>query len=401
MLLVLVLVPLWFNAVRSVRLGRSLQVLLLACVPAGAAIVVLNPAGGTFDFDTATANALLPVRAAVIFSTLVWARSILGVRSIVLIYGGASLVSMLLEHFPDFSATTIKYFYSWPLALVILAVLQGRNSRIGILATSVAIAVLATLGEYRSLLAFVTVAAALCLLHPILNRWLAPNDPNGRVRAWPVAVAVTGVGVAVWLVYGLAEQVLLSGALGTSIQLKTAEQIQNYGSLIGGGRTEAPISLGLIADNPLGYGPGFIPTSHEYSAGAYDAVVRDDSAYLNAYVFGGHIRLHSFWGDLWVNFGLVGLLTVAVMLAILASGLLATLRRPRPDMMSTLLIVWGTWNVLFSPIYSNLMDFALIAAAVGSSVSLARKSEPGSAPTRTVGFRRRLEAGASLRTTAR
>lgn len=395
MMLVLALVPLWFNAVRSVRFGRSLQLLLLACVPAGAALAALNPAGGTFDFDTAVANALLPVRAAIIFSVLVWARSILGVRLIVLIYGCASLAGMLLEHLPDLSATTIKYFYSWPLALVILAVLHGRNSRIGILATSAAIAILATVGEYRSLLAFVTVAAALCLLHPVLHRWLLPRDPHGRVKLWPVAIAVSGVGIAVWLVYGLAEQVLLSGALGTSIQLKTLEQIQNYGSLIGGGRTEAPITLGLITDNPLGYGPGFIPTSHEYSAGAYDAVMRDDSAYLNAYVFGGHIRLHSFWGDLWVNFGIVGLITVAAMLALLASGLLASLRSPMPDMMPMVLIVWGTWNVIFSPIYSNLMDFALIAAAVGSSVAVARKPLPGAGRAETLSDRRWAQAGAS------
>jgi hypothetical protein len=379
----LVSAPLWLGRRSDYRVAAALQILLLACVACGLALLAFNPAGGSFSRSSSTGDLLLIARAGLAFGALLWCRTVLGVGRMTFLYGASGLLKSLVEFPPTTDANTWKYHYSWWLVLIALSLL-GRRGWAPAAVCGLIIAVIASISEYRALFVFLAMTSLFLVARIALRHWTnrlqsAPQAFRALAATW------AALAVVVSTVYILMQNLLLRGFFGMDLQMKTQLQIDQYGSIISGGRVEPPITLRLMESNPLGYGPGYVPTTRDYYDGVYEQVHSSNLAYLNDYTFGGHIKLHSFWGDLWVNAGPVGLVTSVVMLALVVSALSWAITGPKPQFLAVFLAVWGGWHVCFSPIYSNLLDFTLIAAVI----AVPRPKAPGNRLTATSSFRGR------------
>jgi hypothetical protein len=352
--------PLWLGRRSDFRIAGGLQTILLMCVASGMALFVINPAGGSFSRGSAVGDLSLIARAGLTLGALLWCRKVLDISRIALLFGFAGLAKALAQYPPTLDPTTWKYHYSWWLILIVLAIL-GRHGRTKTLVALALIAVIASISEYRALFAFLAITILFMCASSALRRWMG-KSAEPRVGAlmllWTTLITV------VVAVYVMLQNLFLRGVFGSDLQAKTQLQLDQYGSIISGGRVEPPITARLMQANPLGYGPGYVPNTNDYYDGVYEKVHSSNLTYLNDYIFGGHIKLHSFWGDLWVNAGPVGLATAGVMAAVVLSALSASAASQRPQLLVVFLATWGGWHICFSPIYSNLLDFSLIAAVI-------------------------------------
>lgn len=354
--------PFWVRLARQYWGIRTLLISLLASGAFGFLLTWANPAGGSYSPVIAGEVYQLLFFAIVTIGSLLWSRSKIGAASTAVVYALSTLTKALVMYWPAMDANTWKYNYSWPVVILVLAIASWSSSRVvQSLGVAVAVAVSFT-AEYRSLAAIVIVALLLFLLRPLFRRLMAAE--NARRPAVRVSLSIAAIVALVAGLYQVLESALLDGVFGAALQVKTQEQILYYGSLLGGGRVEAPITMNLMAVSPFGFGPGYVPTSREYTEGAYAQIIyAGQEPYLQQYTFFERIKLHSFWGDFWVNFGPVGLVTVGVMIVIVAVSLFAAVTSVRTSIVVVALAVWTFWDVLYSPIYSNLL-YACLAIAV-------------------------------------
>lgn len=363
----LVASPIWFPTLRRFDYARLFFVAMAACVCGALVLWVVNPAEGSYSASNAVGDLTLIARAGVAFGVFVWCRSVLGIINLAFVYGALGLLRAFVDYGITTDAVQLKYHFSWWMVVLLLAFVSRLERRLAIGLMATGVLAIAAIAEYRALVAFLTLSVALLLLARFTARrgQALTTKALGRdlLKIGPPIVLLT------YLTYKAVEKLLLGGAFGESLQLKTELQIAQFGSIILGGRAEAPIALGLMRDNPWGYGPGYVPTAQDYYAGAYQRLVDANVNYLDTYSFAGHIKLHSFWGDLWVNAGIAGLCAAGLMLILVGTGLSTALRHRSPELLTIFLCVWGVWHVLFSPIYSNLLEFAFIAAVVARSKS--------------------------------
>lgn len=360
-LLALAIIFVWLAEVRHYRFAVPLIFSLALCVFSGIVLHALNPGGGTFDQSGFLSDSLLPVHALLAFAGLLWARSVIGIRHVALIYGTVSVAHAFITNPAAADSADWKFHYAWPLVIVIMAVFDRRGTWPLIACTFSLIAV-ALLAEWRGLIAFIAIGLIILLLKPALMRLV--SEERRRINVGLAITLTAAAAAGVILIYSVLEQALLSGLLGAEAQLKTVAQIHQYGSLAAGARTETPMTVNLMLYNPFGFGPGYVPSQSEYAASVYAAVQEASRSYLDTYTFNGHIKLHSFWGDLWVNFGLMGLLTAALMMVVSIIGVVVAARARDHVFMLIMFGVIAAWHVLFSPIYSNLQDVAFIAALI-------------------------------------
>ena len=87
-----------------------------------------------------------------------------------------------------------------------------------------------------------------------------------------------------------------------------------------------------------------------------------EHGYVDNYMFGGHIRLHSIVADLWATFGVVGFSLGILMMVALIYSLIDRLSTRTASGLVCLFAVLGIWDLAFGPIYKNLPDVMLALA---------------------------------------
>ena len=346
---VLGLAPVWAGALPRCRGTVALVALTVAALPFGLflAEVVGPPQGRQWDPDGATAVGLLLVTAVGAVGLAVWARTVLPTRQVAVLVGSGLLVDGLLD--TPGSLNAWKYNLSFPVTLVVLAVLARRSPRVACVAL-LGLAVIGITNESRSYAAFCLLAAALVVWRS------AATGRSSRLRVLGV------VGAAGLTAYQLGVDLLVQGYLGEALQQRSVMQVQNAGSLIAGGRPEWAATRELFAAHPWGFGLGAVPTSDDLrtaKAGLATVGISGDNGYVNNYMFGGGFKLHAIVADLWAGFGVVGialgLLLVALVVRAMASSLAG-----RPSPLVVFLCLMALWWLLFGPIQSNLLDVAVV-----------------------------------------
>jgi O-antigen ligase len=99
-----------------------------------------------------------------------------------------------------------------------------------------------------------------------------------------------------------------------------------------------------------------------------------NNGYVDNWMFGHGIALHSVIGDLWAQAGLLGLCFTALVLAV---TVYAVLSRMASNVASALLVyvcLKTSWNLFFGPWYSSMLILVL-ALALGM-VERTRSSRP-------------------------
>lgn len=126
---------------------------------------------------------------------------------------------------------------------------------------------------------------------------------------------------------------------------------------------------------PIGFGLGVLPNWQDMQvARAGMAAIGYDplNGYVDNYMFGGAFRMHSIVGELWVIYGIVGLVLGAVLLVTAIQGISLGSRPSGADGLVLVLSFQTLWNCLFSPWYTSIAATVLLLPLVWGRLEEAR-----------------------------
>ncbi|MEW2013647.1 MULTISPECIES: hypothetical protein [Microbacterium] len=369
--LILLSAPLWFPALVRLRPALWLACALLLLGASGAALFLTST--GAADSGVAASVIGMTITGALLVGIFAWAAYSHGPAATAVAYGAGALLDVPLSHLP-LDENGWKYYIAYPLALVVFGLLARRSLWFSVIALG-GIAVASAVGGYRSMIAICAGALILTLLANYLGRRrISVRGLDVRPAVFTLgAVAAAGAGVVGFT------QLLLSGLLGSRVQESTQLALSRGGDIITGGRVEWIATRHLFSERPWGYGPGYVPTETDKS-GIIDsyatAGVEPSLQHLRVYVFDDRFKLHSLYGDFWVNFGPVATLVfLVVAVAILARFIIAATTDGRAPILLWFVFILALWDIAFSPIYTNLAPVLLSLVLLTSFALQSRHSD--------------------------
>jgi len=344
-LLAFLFAPVWFHAIRL--FGGARMFLVLGTVAAAWGVLLSKVGLPPHMVSGADRNNNLVI----LFGTLagvavvLWARTLLSISAIVLAYGAG----MLLGGAAGFTSpgdNAWKFVWAVPVAVAALG-LAARTGRRSIeLAALLMLMVLSAVNDSRSYLATFALTMIL-VVWQLRPAWLSAR------ASWGFNAVV--LGTLGWVTYYLGSTLLVSGYLGADAQARSIAQIEQSGSLILGGRPELAATFALMRDHFQGFGPGVIPTAQDVlvaKTGMNNIGYAPNNGYVDKFMFGGHIELHSVMGDLWANYGVAGLLVVAAVAWFTIRGLAHGIAHKSASAAFLFVCIWTLWNIAFSPFYA-------------------------------------------------
>lgn len=307
------------------------------------------------DPDVLTSQSALVLAFVFQVPLLVWSFRTCGLRLTTMVYAAGHVINGFLVADQYDWTDRWKYELSWPVTVLLLAALskRGRLFGAGALVAAATSLVLSVAMGYRSLIAFLIVAAVLAMGDK-RRRNYSPDGGGGvefksavRLGVLICAVVLMAQGFA----FGLG-----AGWFGEEAQRRTQQQTMYGQGVLSGGRVEPIIAWELFRHRPSGYGAGVVPSTEDISVGT-NALIANGYVtgryYLLAYVLNGRFKLHSTLSDYWVSFGVGGVVAWAILASFLVRTALIVPFRSL-GILGALVFVWTCWDMLFSPIYSNL-----------------------------------------------
>lgn len=374
--------PIWAGSARTYRGAAPVILGLIASIVSGLTLLYLGSGSYDFDHQRATSLCVLVGTGVVALPFLLWARTVLGPSSLAVVLGLGALLNASVT-VDLLSPAWWKSDISWACGMILLGLAAKRRSKVPSLFVLLLIACISVAAGYRSLAGMCIVAACLFLY---INRRAASSRWSAIAKTLVLGIVgpLIAVQVFTWL--------LLDGVLGLAAQERTYSQIETSGSLIAGGRQEWAASVLLFLNRPMGFGPGVVPHAEDASlakAGLVSLGANQNSQYINQYMLGGHLKLHSLAADFWSNFGIVGLITICVVAVYLGVALVARVSSGSILALQALFLLWTAWDLMFSPIDSNytLMIFSLSILLVENRTWSAEgfTKHGGAHPVRSIG----------------
>lgn len=349
--LVLALGPVVLPAVSRFRGGTALLGAWLATIVAGLVLAYVSSADHTVVPHLTRDTSLHLLGIALGVPAVLWARTMLRDGEVALLFG----TGMLLTAATTLSASNPwKFSLAVPVSIVLLALawLSGRwlveTAALGV------VAALSLVNDSRSMFGLAVMAGALVVWQAGLSRWTRRGT---AIRTF-LLLAVLGVGA-----YQLGQALALEGVLGTAAAERSERQIAMSGSLLVGSRPEMGATTALVEHRPEGFGLGVLVRGDELvvaKAGMAELGYDPDNGYVERYMFGQGVELHSFVGDLWAWCGLVGVLMGMALLVLVLRGLVTRLADRTASGLVMLLCVRSLWDLFFAPIYSTMVFFTLL-----------------------------------------
>lgn len=353
-------VPLWLSGMRSNRLSRLVTGGCVLAAASGYYLAVnAEPSRSVDHKDLFLATStILVIAASVAF--VVWSRRILSVAEVSFVFALGLLVGRLVNQ--GVSDNPWKFTYQLPVTVMLVAVslhLRKPWLQVAVLAYC---AYVSSENDGRSaFLSLALSAAIIALQHGRVVRNLIPR------RWWAGLLVLVLVGS---LGYNTAESFILDGGLGAETQARSKLQLEQSGSLILGGRPELAATVGLMQNNPVGYGAGVEPSLYDIDT-AKTAMAASgyppDNGYVESYMFGGDFELHSLVGDLWAVYGLGGIVLLLLFAGLTIVGLSYLLVERRLDGVVLSLGVSFFWDLAFSPIFSSTLPLILFVGLLCAS----------------------------------
>ncbi|MFE1665835.1 hypothetical protein [Microbacterium sp. P02] len=354
------LLPALIPTIRRFRTIPTLLILLAVSLGAGVALTSFSSATHDTSMSLAISHSAMVVALIGGIAVLLFARAHIGTPWTAISYGAGMVGGIFLE--PVSGSNAWRFTYSLPIAVLVLAILSMRPRLAPQLLALVGLGVIGLVNDSRSNSAMLFLAAAI-LLWQRFSRAVS----KGRRRAGNIiGLILVAAGF-----FQLAQFSLLEGYFGEVSQDKTAAQIATSGSLLLGGRPEASASFAIIREYPLGLGSGTLPTGGDVTAAktAMQQIGYDpNNGYVERFMFGSGIEVHSMLGDFWIWFGLAGLAACVVMVTTVVWGLEHRLRSAGLTALLAYLSVRFFWDLLFSPASSSMkfvtLTIALAAIAI-------------------------------------
>jgi hypothetical protein len=306
---------------------------------------------------------------------VLWSRTYLSSGQVGCSFGAGLIGNALIGGSSDLAAgNPLKFVWAIPVTVSVLAVAAATRSRVLDLSILLLLCAALTVVDARALF-------AVCFLSLIVVGWQLRRRRTSRRTAWVMtAVLISGLAFAI---YQLSTALVLDGVLGADAQARSVAQIEASGSLLLGGRPELGATIALMGHRPLGFGSGVVADGGDIAAGkAGMASVGYDpnNGYVDHFMFGGKVELHSVFGDLWASFGVVGLL-VAVLVGLLTIlGIAGRIAQRTASALQLVLGFYALWNILFSPIFGST-PLLVITLGLLLTVRTTTTSTPGSQST--------------------
>lgn len=347
-LVALLLVPVWLPVLTRFRSGTLFAVLGIGGVTMGAVLTAFGAASQSTSQIVLIVNSFMLLGLVAGTGALLWARTVIGGPMVAVWFGVGMVASIPLGNSLS-SVNVWRFGLSLPLTVLLLALAWRWSSRVMELAVIAVIGVIGGLNDARSGSAMLLMTAALVLWQ------LRPSTPG---RRGSTIRTLLGMGVLGSVVYTVAQAVILGGFLGERTQERTQAQIDTAGNLLVGGRPEAAATVELLANRPLGYGSGAMPTLSDIlsaKTGMSFIGYQPNNGYVENYMFGNGYEVHSTIGDLWIRFGVFGA-AIALLLFVLTFRAIGDgLARRTASALMIWLAVRMLWNLLFSPLDSSML----------------------------------------------
>lgn len=356
LVLPMALLPLWARALRQTHLTWLAALAGLAILNGLLLTGFMSTGARDVSTSLALAQGGLLVSVVVGAGALAWARNLLGAGNVAALFGLGTLVGQVRI---GFSTDNVwKYNLFLPVCLILLGwAWTKRDVRIEMGALAL-VAAASIVNDSRS-------AAAMAAVSLVAMLW-----QHGRVhlkmRSSRIQVIATlgTVGVTMYL---LMQAFILEGYLGAATQERSQAQIRASGSLLLGGRPEMGATAALLQASPWGYGMGIIPDSSDVwvakngmAALNYDP----NNGYVERYMFGEGMEVHSVLGDLWLHHGIAGLAFGVALVSVVVLGTVTRLAQGRAPALVVLLTLTTTWDAFFSPFYVTAIRVAIVALAL-------------------------------------
>lgn len=368
--LAFLVLPVSVSVLTRYRGALSISLLGLLAALSGGLLTYANVGSAPTDMRMLASNVAQLLGLVILVAALLWSRSIVGSRVVVLAFGFGMLVS-LPERGINWD-NPWKFSFSVPLTLILLSlpwVYQKRWPQTVIVGVLCA---LSMASDSRSLTGMLLIALLLTLTQGSERR------VAGGSRVVLVGIRIAVVGVAGFL---LVQAAILEGLLGEGAQERTEMQIATSGSSLAGGRPEMGAAVSLINARPGGFGSGILPTGADIltaKTGMLALGYDPNNGYVNNYMFGNGFEVHSVLGDLWLLHGLAGLLLAVALIAFAIWGLSRALSTGLASTVMVFLVLRLVWDMAFSPFDSALLTLPLaLAVALPPRPPRARRSLSG------------------------
>lgn len=365
------LAPVWISRLSHFRGGRLL--LLIGALAAAVGIWLTELAAA--DHRTSTKLLVATTLTLVGFlggvGVVAWARTVMSDATVAMMYGVGLVLGISTSG--RFGANPWRFGFSLPITVLVLAFAWQRGRRWTGVFGALALAAVSAQNDGRSTFAMLLLAA-------LLTAWVALPRPTSR-RSSRLRVVVFAA-LLVGVVYQVGQGVILDGYLGEGTQQRTAAQVAASGSVLLGARPELGATFALVKERPGGFGSGTSATVHDIlvaKSGMSRLGYDPNNGYVEVYMLGTGIELHSVLADLWALFGPMGLFLGLLIGWNVIRDLSGRLARRSADALIIFLAIRALWDLGFSPFYSAA---TLLMLTVGLTLEPVRRG-----PTHALGSR--------------
>jgi len=343
-LLAFLFIPLWLPAISRYRWAKLLVAAGVIATLSGVWLTAFASANHEISIKNLLSDSIMVLGIVAGMGVMLWARQIMPVHILGLLFGLGLLATIYVGEL-RLSANPWKYAYSVPVAVLILSLVRFVHSRFIEILALLVLGTVSALNDSRSFFAIIALTTIL-----LVWQYLPASRRNAVYKTF-LAFGATAV-----ITYNAGATLVVDGYLGERAQARSLEQIQTSGSLLVGGRPELTASLALLQDRPYGFGTGVLASPADVlaaKAGMASINYEPNNGYVEKYMFGEKIELHSVLADLWALFGVPGLLAGLAIL-VLVLRVIATLVAHRTGSgLELFLVILTLWNLLFSPLYSS------------------------------------------------
>ena len=377
--LILVLAPLWVPALRRYTGGIWIAVVAGIATVASIWLTIYSSADHATTMNNTVADTILITGSAAAIGVLFWARELLPTWLIGSVYGVGMLVDVVTHQavlgYNQGSGGEInvwKFAVAVPLAVLCLSLAIRSGRRWVEVVVLLGLAAVSAKFDSRSYFAEFVIAA-------LLLAW--QSLPIGGRRNSAARIVIF-FGIVVAAMYNIGTSLILGGALGSATQARSLQQVQQAGSIIAGGRPEMGATAALFLSRPFGFGGGVIANNADVDVaknGMAQLNYDPQNGYVENFLFGDKIELHSMLGDLWSYAGFAGI-AFGVLVGVLVTVVIG--RGLAARAMSGLLIfvvVQTYWNLLFNPLLADA-PVLVLALGLGLPLALRRSASARSSP---------------------
>jgi hypothetical protein len=354
-LIAFILIPLWLPALGKFRWSRPLTAAGIFAIISGMWLTALASMDHDISVKNLVSDSILVLGVLAGVGVILWARQSLPIHFLALLFSLGLLATIYAGEL-RLSANPWKYAYSVPVTIIALSIVRSMNKRFMEILALLILGTVSALNDSRSFFAIIALTSIL-----LVWQYLPPSRRNAVYKT------LLAFGAVAVITYNAGATLVVDGYLGAGAQARSIEQIQMSGSLLVGGRPELTASLALLQERPFGFGTGVLASPADVltaKAGMAAINYEPNNGYVENYMFGEKIELHSVLGDLWAPFGIPGLIAGLAILALLLR-ILATLVAHRSGSgLELFLIILTLWNLLFSPLYSSAPTLLLTLGLV-------------------------------------